>query len=272
MKRFSIFNYLPLIILLTSCEPTQEAEFKDRPVVDAILYAGESPVVTISKLIPFRDDALFSDADVNKLSVTITDVTDNVFYSLTPVGEGKYINESLVAESGHEYRLDFNYDNIPVTATTTVPDLPLDMRLNKTTISVRGYQESSETKAEPSGPGTPVELKWSNPEKSYYVVSYINIEESPSQIWKTDSAPEIAFMSEPTNDTIAMIQERGFSYYGTHRIVLSKVEPEYIIMCRTLDKTSGSMREVNANVVNGYGIFTGMSRDTRTLTVTRASW
>jgi len=272
MKRLFIFSIMPIIILFTSCEPTQEAEFKDRPVVDAILYAGESPVITISKLIPFREDATFSIEDIDKLTMTVTDLTANTVYAMTPAGEGKYVNESLVAVSGHEYKLDFIYDDIPVSATTKVPDKPLEMRLNKTSISVRGYQELSETKAEPQGPGNPVELKWSNPDKSYYVISYVNVEETPSQIWKTDSAPETAFMTEPTNDTIAMIQERGFSYYGTHRIVLSKIEPEYIIMCRTLDKTSGSMREVNANVVNGYGIFTGMSRDTRTLTVSRASW
>lgn len=270
MKKLYI-NILLSVFVFTSCEPTQLAEFIDRPVVDALLYAGDPVIINISKLIPFRDDAEFSSEDINALDISVTDITSNIVYKMNSAGDGNYVNSDLIAKSGHEYSLSFIYDNIPVLATTKVPDMPTGMRLTKTVIYVRGYTDFAETKVEQPGEITPVELIWDNPDHSYYVISFINESSNPTQIWNSDTPPETAFQMDPTTDSTAFIQDRGFSYYGIHKVVLSKIEPEYLIMCRNLETNSGSMREVNANIINGYGIFTGMSRDIRTLTIVRSN-
>ena len=68
------------VILLTSCEPTLLAEFEDKPVVTCYLENEVSPVITISKIISFRDDVNYSSEDINALSITITDETSDMKY------------------------------------------------------------------------------------------------------------------------------------------------------------------------------------------------
>ena len=122
MRKY-IFMILTAAVF-AACEPTLVAEFTDRPVVSCYLQAGKTPTLTVQKLIPFQDDALFSDEDIDKLVIEITDITTGNSYSLAAQSNGQYTNESLIIESGHEYELHFNYNGEDVTAKTIVPSAP----------------------------------------------------------------------------------------------------------------------------------------------------
>jgi len=89
-----------------------------------LLEAGVSPELAVSKLIAFRDDVHYSDENVNTLAITITDETDNQTWQLLSVGNSKCDNPQLVVVAGHTYRLNFAYNQKPVTATATVPEAP----------------------------------------------------------------------------------------------------------------------------------------------------
>ncbi len=252
---------IPIIFLfsITACEPTLLAEFQDRPVVECYLKDGESPVVTISKLIPFRDDVTFSNEDISQLELTLKDDSANETYTLKSVGEGKYNDEDITIKEGHQYTLSFMYDNIPVTATTIVPDKPENFTLSASTISVRGYHEIDVASSNISDPMASLEVSWDNPDSSYYVVAVVNIQEDPQQIWNTDTAPDLGFQLDPTTNSSVQISPHSFNYYGNHNIILYKIRPEYAVMCKALNNTSEYLSEVIANVKNGYGIFTGIS-------------
>lgn len=270
MKIKLIFSIL-FIAILSSCEPTLISEFNDRPVVECYLKAGESPVVTISKLIPFKDDVVFSSEDINNLVLTIKDDTSDEEFVLTSLGEGNYSNENLVVIANHQYTLSFIYDEIPVTATTIVPDSPVNMTLSASTISVRGYH-SSDVAAPEADPMQSLEVTWENPDSSYYVVAVVNIAEDPQQIWNTDTAPDIGFQTEPTRGCETQIAQHSFNYYGNHNIILYKIRPEYAVMCNALNNTTEYLSEVIANVKNGYGIFTGISGVSKPLYVFKANF
>lgn len=265
------FISIIFIGLFWSCEPTLVSEFQDRPVVECYLKAGESPVVTISKLIPFKDDVQFSSENIDNLSITIKDDDAGEDYLLNSIGEGRYTNSLCTLKEGHQYTLSFVYDQIPVTATTFVPDSPQNMALSASTISVRGYH-SSDISVQNADPMSPLEVSWDNPDSSYYVVAVINSEETPRQIWNTDTAPSIGFQTEPTRGCSTQIAPHSFNYYGNHEVILYKIRPEYAVMCNALNNTTEYLSEVIANVKNGYGIFTGISGVSKPLYVFKASF
>ena len=254
-----------LVALLTGCEPTLVSEFNDRPVVEGFLHEGQPPVITISKLIPFKDDVDFSAEDVDKLNITLTDENDKTAYLLASKGEGKYSNESILVKEGHEYSISFTYGDLPVSAKTEIPVKPQNMKISATTITIGGFQGMSQTtKADPMGQ---LEVTWDNPDNSYYIVAVINEEAEPNQIWNNDTPPDTAFQLDPTNGSSIQIPSRSFSYYGNHKVVLLKIQPEYLIMCQASGNSSGSLTEVIANVKNGFGIFTGINSDSKSIRV-----
>lgn len=61
------YIYLLTVLLLASCEAITPTEFTDRPVVCCYLTSGETPTLTVDKLIPFQNDAVFSEEDVASL-------------------------------------------------------------------------------------------------------------------------------------------------------------------------------------------------------------
>lgn len=269
MKINLIYPFI-FFIIVSSCEPTLISEFKDRPVVECYLKAGESPVVTISKLTPFKDDVVFSTENINNLILTINDDTADEEFQLNSLGEGKYSNSNIIIKEGHQYSLSFVYDQIPVTATTIVPDAPKNMTLSTSSISIRGYY-SGEISIKDANPVTFLEVTWENPDSSYYVVALVNSEETPKQIWNTDSTPSTGFQTEPTSGNSTLIAPHSFNYYGNHSVTLYKIRSEYAVMCSALNNTTEYLSEVIANIKNGYGIFTGISGVSKPLYVFKAN-
>ena len=120
------------IIFLTSCEPTLLAEFEDKPVVTCYLENDISPIITISKIIAFRDDVTYSDQDVDALSITITDETSDVIYKMESIGDGQYYNSSLIAKTGYRYSLSFIYNGEKISSETIVPVAAQDVAFSDT--------------------------------------------------------------------------------------------------------------------------------------------
>lgn len=54
----------------------------------------------------------------------------------------------------------------------------------------------------------------------------------------------------------------SFSYYGTHQIILFKLNSEYAALYENSGTTSQSLTVPPTSIVNGYGIFTGINSDT----------
>ena len=255
-----------LLLLLVSCEAIPQTEFTDRPVVCCYLASGESPVLTVQKLIPFQDDAEFSQEEVDRLDITVTDVTVGKDYVLSSLGGGSYGNEDLVVEVGHEYSLSFEYDNVPVSSSTVVPTMPQDVSFSSTTIEVMSFQPMSKA------PGAGIEISWKNDEGDYYIVEGRTSSTSPvMDVEDDDDMPLKSFKQNYTQGTGTTLSSSDFSYYGTYQISVIHINEEYAVMSQGGSTSSATLVDMKGNIDGGYGIFTGISSVTRNVKVSQGS-
>ncbi len=250
---------LLLVFAMVSCQKTDIAGFNDKPVVQAYLYADSIPVVKISKLIPFSSDMVFSSMDVTKLEVTITELSSGKQYLLASQGDGSYKKSDLIISAGKSYQLSFPYNGLLVTAETTIPEKPQSVTLSASSMIV----------AQRGDPGTwggtvptmpsPIEINWTNTDQSYYLLVVKNIETIKELINTKEISQSDFFRNQPVNTGYTELNPQSFKYYGYHRVTLFKVQPEYVIFFQETSNSSLSLTEINANVKNGYGIFTGIN-------------
>jgi hypothetical protein len=248
-----------------SCQKTEVADFQDKAVVEAYLFADHIPVVKISKLIPFSGSATFSDMDIDKLSIQITEKSTGKIFVMSSMGEGKYKNELLQVKTGETYNVTFPYNGEVVDATTTVPGKPQKVKATPTSVTV---SQPGEIGGEPGGmPGrhSDILITWENSERSYYLIVVQNMETSPVAIYEEDEEddrPSMSFRSEPTQADSCKINSMTFQYYGRHRVIVNKIQPEYALLYSNNSNSSQSLTEIHANVTNGFGIFTAINSDT----------
>ena len=267
MKRYIL---LLTLLVFASCEAIPETEFTDRPVVCCYLSAGESPVLTVRKLIPFQSDALFSEEDVSSLVITIADQTSGKEYPLSCTGEGTYGNADLMAEEGHEYTLSFDYDGVPVTAVTTVPSAPEDVYFSANRIEVMSFQPPM---AMSKAPDDGIEISWKNEEGEYYIVEGKTGSTSPVvEVEDDEDMPAKSFKLNYTQGTSAALSSSDFNYYGTYYISVIHINQEYAVMSQGGSTSSATLVDVKGNIDGGYGIFTGISSVTRTISVVKGSF
>lgn len=248
---------LVFLLALVSCKDTVVTGFQDKPVVESYLYADESPTVKVSKLIAFSSDMIFSDVDIDKLDVSITETTTQKKYTLTSSGEGVYGNKSLIITAGSTYKLTIPYNGQEVSATTAVPEKPMNVTTSATTIAIPTMGEPGSGAVTEMPP--PVEIDWSNDEQSYYLIYVKNVESVKVPINSRNPSGKDFFRNQPTTSNHSELNARSFQYYGLHRIILYKIQPEYVLFFQETSNNSQSISEIKANVENGMGIFTGIN-------------
>ncbi len=267
MRRYIFLVMLALVA--AACEPTPVAEFTDRPVVCCYLKAGETPTLTVQKLIPFQSDAQFSAENVDNLTIVITDATEGREYPLNGAGNGTYSNPELVVESGHSYELAFQYDGEPVTATTIVPSAPVGVTFSGNSIGVMSFSRPDETAMNASkAPNEGIEISWENAEGDYYIVE--GTTESVSlvrELEEDEDMPSQSFKLDYTQGESATLSSANFNYYGKYAVSVMHIRPEYAVMSQGGATASASLVDVRGNVDGGYGIFTGVNSVTDTVTV-----
>ncbi|MDR1680952.1 MAG: DUF4249 domain-containing protein [Prevotellaceae bacterium] len=254
-------RYLQWVVLLAAaCQPTLVAEFEDRPVVACYLYAGEPVAVTVSKLIAFRDDVAFASDDVNNLVLTVTDMSTGAAHALTPQGAGgRYTSDAFLPEAGHSYQLQFLYDNVPVTAVTQIAAVPQNVAFSKTAVAGGGGGMGGA-----GGMPEPIEITFDNPDGDYYMVVAACATLNPTPVFEAEEGEEapdfpLSFQTEPTQGEAIELTSQLFSYYGKYTVRLCRIQPEYLAFCRSMSIQKVTLRELHANVENGFGIFTGIS-------------
>lgn len=265
--------YILTCLIVAGCQPTLIAEFEDKPVVSCFLDAGASPTLTISKLIAFRDDAAYSDEDVNALSITITDETDDVSFPMQPVGSGgKYENPLMIIQAARTYRLDFTYNRKSITATATIPDEPQNVTFSTTSVGVfnRSFNwvpGSSWNWDDLPEFDSQVEITWDNDDRNFYIVECVTTSSEP--VYENQTEAPKSFKLDYTQTNYAVLSSMNFRYYGDYVVSLVRIQPEYAVMSEGSSNTytSTTIDDVKGNIDGGYGIFTGISRVTGMINV-----
>lgn len=250
------------LISVSSCKKEETSEFTDSPIIESYLEPGNYLTVKISRQIPFATSVKYSEDDLNHLSITVEH--NNTTHTLTPLGDGNYIDSSIIVAVGENYNLSFQFNSKTVTAYTYIPTKPLNMTQSATEITIEHVDTSS---GPPTGGFTmpdPIEINWTNSDGSYYLILVENLEATldPIRDFGDNAPPGNRFRKSPTNLSVEEIRSMEFQYYGTHRIILYHVLADYATLYDDNSTSSQNLTNPSTSIVNGYGIFTGLNSDT----------
>ena len=179
------------------------------------------------------------------------------------MGEGNYIDSSTIITDGSKYELSFNFNDKKVKANTYIPAKPLNFSQSITEISIT-RQDSTSGPPSMDNNTALLKLTWDNYDGSYYIVFIDNIESTldPIRSFGSKTPPGNRFRKAPTNSSGTEIRPMEFQYYGTHRIILYHVLPDYASLYNDNSTSSQNLTNPSTSIINGYGIFTGLNSDT----------
>jgi len=250
------------VLLFYSCSDVQKTEFTDWAIIESYIRPGDYFNIKVTRQLPFTSDVIYSTDDINNLTISVT-CNDTVYY-LTPLGEGAYTDSSLIVTENTEYYLSFQFNGLAVSAFTYIPSKPKNFSQSATSISLTRIDSTS---GFPIGGFTmpdPVELTWDNPENDYYLAIVENVESEldPIRDFGDNTPPSNIFRKSPTTLAATEIRSQEFQYFGTHRIILYHVLPDYAALYNENTTSSQNLTNPSSSIGNGYGIFTGLNADT----------
>lgn len=264
MKK-SIFYIAIAMITFSSCtEDNTVTEIPQNVIVEGYLHANQ-PIANLKlmSIIPYYDSLdnqnIITDAVVN------IEVDGNT-HTMTSLGNGYYELPNVTVEAGKTYQLNLEYYGQTVEAETIIPNELTNVTISDTLVELTRVT----TAGPPTGNGNfnqpPLEISWEDDGVSYYFVSIENIETDIDWI-NTMRIPDeetlFSFSSAPEiTDLFSLDIGRQLTQFGTHRVIVYKVNPEYALMLSEQSDDSFSLSEPYTNVTNGRGIFTGVSSDT----------
>jgi hypothetical protein len=251
---------LILVLSCFSCDTEEQSEFTDSPILEAYLHPGEYFMIDISRQTPFSTEVVYSEDDINNLSLQVEH--NGEFHTLIALGDGKYIDSTIVVAEGDSYGLSFQFNSKTVTGYTYIPAKPTNAIQSATELSVDRID--SGTFGPPTSMPDPIEITWDNPDHSYYLILVENIESTldPIRDFGDDGPPSNIFRKQPTSLGTEEIRSMEFQYFGTHRVVIYHVLPDYAALYVDNSSSSQNLTNPSTSIVNGYGIFTGMNSDT----------
>lgn len=265
-----------ILILITACTTEGSlSEDAQTAVVKAYLFAGQ-PVDSISIT------QSFSYARENTHLITLEDLKVEIsdgsqFFSLDHSQEGIYQNEELIPQPGKTYTLTFEHNGETIRSETYIP--------KKREIAITQNRIALEKITDFGGFGgggfggadDAIEITWDNTEGDYYYVVVENLEENPefvndilAQFEENGFAARFFSITEPEiSDFHPLNTRRDLTQYGTYRIIVYRVNPEYAALYESAGTSSVTIAEPPTNIENGLGIFTGVSSDTVYLEVVK---
>lgn len=254
------FIVLILVLICFSCDKEEQSEFTDSPILEAYLHPSKYFTITISRQTPFSAAVTYSQDDIDNLSLQVE--RDGEFHTLLALGEGKYVDSSIVVAEGDSYGLSFQFNSKTVTGYTYIPTKPTNATQSATELYVDRID--SGTFGPPTSMPDPIEISWDNADHSYYLILVENIESvlDPIRDFGDDGPPSNIFRKQPTSLGTEEIRSMEFQYFGTHRVVIYHVLPDYAALYDDNSSSSQNLSNPSTSIVNGYGIFTGMNSDT----------
>lgn len=256
-----------LLVLSSACEEIPEFDTQETiPVVEAFLFANE-PIddIAVKQVIPF-DSTDQEEVFISGLEIEI-DWKGRTFM-LEPVpglpGRYHYPNDDLQVITGDAYEIQFDFADQPVSGSTTVPAPPQGVALGKTRIRMPQIEELFDLRELAQNEDLRVLLEWDNPESDYHFIVIENIESNPEPIDLNNVLNfNFEFTSQPTqSDFFTLTPFVHYTQFGTHRIIVYRVNEEYALLYESLEQDSRDLNEPFSNMDNGVGIFSAFASDT----------
>lgn len=263
VPRPPLLFFVPLLFAACTKEEAAEVE-QAQVVVESYLSPGQAIQVRLTEEVPFAESGSISPVDGLVVIIEHDGGTDTLHGS----GNGTYTGPvDLAAQAGSSYSLRFTFSEAEVSATTTVPASPNGFALSTSTLEIPVIDFSSGPPTSPPVFPDPITLSWNNPDQAYHLVVVENMETDPEPIGEEDAPRRPSFRIEPTTANATELSFRSFSYFGSHRIILYRLNADYAALYLDSGSNSQNLATPQTNIVNGLGIFTGINSDTLMLEV-----
>ena len=263
MKIAKNIFWLFLSAQLLSCEKQSTAPaYNEDPVIEGYLYAGNTVSRRIISQIAVSGATVGAGEGIDTLRVFID--ADSSSHLLTNAGNGIYQDSTLIILPGNEYKLHFKYKSKIVAASTIVPSLPKDFTQSAAELSLTKIEATTTFTPGSFQINDPIDLNWENTDRSYYMIVVQNTDNRPELIRDTTSARfRVAnFRNEPAIIDQYQIRDLQFQYFGNYTITLFHLNEDYAALYSSNSNSSQNLTNPTSNIINGLGIFTGISKDT----------
>jgi hypothetical protein len=267
-------NKIPVLLLtaglFSACKQQNlTPSYSDQPVIEGYLRANNVATVKIARQIAASTNVVYANNNIDSLALII--IAPDTIYNLVPVGNGTYSAPNLIIREGIQYTLQFMYNNKLVSAVTTVPYIPQNYTQSVSEISVQKIDSNTTFTPGSFQINDPIELKWSNTDNAYFMVVVENMETNPTLIRDTTNARfrTRSFRNEPAIVSAYTMRDQQFQYFGRHRLILYRLNPDYAALYNDNSNSSQNLTNPTTNITNGLGIFTGISSDTLYLQVNK---
>jgi len=254
---------LYVIFIFFGCEENISTETnKDLIVVQGFVYANQ-PVkdIFLSEVLPLGTEDTLA-PPINNAEVIIK--KDENSYSLIQddnrEGFYYYPGNDLIISSGDDVFLEVNVNDHKITAQTTVPSKPTNLKLNSEILPIPEFTPGSGNR--PPDLDYSIKLNWNNFDNSYYYVTINNIERNPTPIDLNTGKFASRFVSEPSVSSEYRVSFGLITHLGEHRLILYKVNQEYVDLYESRDQDSRALNEPLTNIENGLGVFSAFASDT----------
>jgi hypothetical protein len=247
------------VLAFASCKKNS-VDNSAKPVVVGMLIPGQPITIHINQQKGLSDTSTYGIA-ITGLNVSISDGSKTV--TLTDAGGGVYTYTDLsFLAGGKTYKLQFNYLNTIVSATTQMPAKPATFTATRTTLNL----PLSTTTASQYVATT---FAWDNPDSLNHLLVFKSDENDPFDIHATfNSSPDFTINVKKAASYDAYYSL--FNYIGGYKAILFRVNQEYVNMLTTNANTNSQrLTDAPTNINNGYGVFTAMQSDTIKLMLTQ---
>ena len=268
MKR--IYSILLLIPFLSGCYES-ELVFEDQheTVVEAYLYVDRQDTkLKLSNMISFGSDSVGGET-ISDALITLHNQTESwLFLSNDSIPGTYFLEKDLAMTPGDTFKLQVELEEEILSAKTLIPENPPPLSISASSIGILKVDDIRDFKNMEMP--DPLELNWDNPGAEYFFLNIQNIETYPVSIMPDPPADRpfagggFAFqmITQPTNDNFYSIDMRTLTHFGTHRVIFTSVNDEYVNLYNSLNQDSRELNEPYSNIENGLGIFTAFNSDT----------
>ncbi|HAN20024.1 MAG: hypothetical protein A2X13_04935 [Bacteroidetes bacterium GWC2_33_15] len=249
-----------LLLVIYSCEENTPEVNIDMPVVEAFLYTNQTlDSIRIVKILPYNASG-DTNIVINDPDVVITSGLETFTFKQSESNPEYFVNtgDSLYVTGGNTYEISFIYNNKQVYASTTALSIPVNLAISDTAITIDDESDMPFWDAE-----SEFEISWDNDNDEYFMVS-VQLTDTTSleQINDNIDDPSTSMFMSPVNSSSINMNPRMIQYYGNYRVILIKVNTEYVELFESYNQNISSLVESPSNIENGKGIFTAMSTDT----------
>jgi hypothetical protein len=260
-KLFPFFVFA--ISMLYACVKVEmQPAIADKAVVEGYVFADRKIRINISKQIGFNsgDTAV---QFIDSLQIILS--SNSCSEVMVGLGSGVYESLNLIALENENYSISLSYRDKLVTSKTTIPQKPSGFTMSSSSITISPFTPGS---GNPPSHPNPIQLSWNNPNNEYFLIVVESLAINPIAIFDTSQfRPQRRFINNPVQTNYFELNMQSFSYYGSHRVILFSVSPEYAALYDDNGYSSLNLTTPPCNINGGLGIFTGINADTLSLYV-----